>query len=905
MLLVAHGPAHFAMPATAQHQNRSPSHSCCDQTEGNLPAGLLFFSHQNPTTIARKTANYADSSSVIGFQSTKSRTEGGPRTKEKYCDCAKTLVTYNLRIPSDIWLGPLGECAGDKPRPQKGAVSQAMSATSSNAGAGWVNPHTNNLSPTSERNGEGQNALQALLAFACIHEQAAKRRRTQSDSHQANESQLIPKEELFALDEVLHLVSERALSITGADGVAIALAEDNAIVCRASFGSIAPDPGTKLDGNSGFSGACLRSGQTVRCDDTETDARVNAEICRRLGARSMIAVPLAAKQRVVGLLEAFSTEPNGFNDSDVRSLNLLGELILAAVRPEEEDRLAEIAARVVVPAPAVPPPIPSAPLEVLPATASAPVTAEPAETPPSSVTAAVPSRGRIIVDEKFAPLPAPKEKIKPVRLSEAEVSPAEFGAKQEPKQATITESDVSPDTAAPNFEPVQDRGPLVGVGMIAALVLVAIGLGWTVWMKIRHAEQVISANTQPVVEVKTGDDETRELILPAPAEVKPGPEPKVTGLRQWSSGDSSTVVVELQDQVQYEAHSLDNPARIYFDLHDTQIAPELTNRSIDVNAQVLKRVRMAQPVDGVTRVVLDTTEQAEFSVSLDPNPYRLTIEVHKASAATAAMATAAKATPATLPKTLLPKPSPVIPSPRSNENKQITAKDLQIVLDAGHGGWDRGTVGKKGLLEKDLVLDIVQRLGKLLETKMGAQIIYTRDDDSYVPLEKRAEIANLAAADLFLSVHANYSDLSTARGVETYYTNTYSSVKARTADDASALKQVNWTGVDIRAKVTDSHKLASDIQQALCGSLVATNPDLRNRGVKEAQYVVLTGTQMPAVLAEVSFVSSPEDETHLQSSEYRQQIAQALYRGVAKYREEIKSKNTKLASAKKPDPKKD
>jgi N-acetylmuramoyl-L-alanine amidase len=219
------------------------------------------------------------------------------------------------------------------------------------------------------------------------------------------------------------------------------------------------------------------------------------------------------------------------------------------------------------------------------------------------------------------------------------------------------------------------------------------------------------------------------------------------------------------------------------------------------------------------------------------------------------------------------------------------------VLDAGHGGWDLGTVGKKGLLEKDLVLDIVERLGKLVETNLDAKVIYTRQDDSYLPLEKRAEIANLAGADLFLSVHANYSGLATARGVETYYTNTYSSVRARTDGNDPQLKQVDWTGVDIRAKVTDSHRFAADVQQALYGGLAARNPDIRNRGVKKAEYVVLTGTQMPAVLAEVSFVSSPEDEDKLRSADYRQQIAEALYKGVAKYRSDAKP--TKVASARK------
>jgi N-acetylmuramoyl-L-alanine amidase len=108
---------------------------------------------------------------------------------------------------------------------------------------------------------------------------------------------------------------------------------------------------------------------------------------------------------------------------------------------------------------------------------------------------------------------------------------------------------------------------------------------------------------------------------------------------------------------------------------------------------------------------------------------------------------------------------------------------------------------------------------------------------------------------------------------------------------------VNWTGVDIREKVTNSHRLADDIQKALYTGLAERNPEIRNRGVKEAQYVVLTGSQMPAVLAEISFVSSPADEDNLQSAEYRQQIAEALYRGVAKYRAE--EKHTKMASNRK------
>jgi N-acetylmuramoyl-L-alanine amidase len=246
----------------------------------------------------------------------------------------------------------------------------------------------------------------------------------------------------------------------------------------------------------------------------------------------------------------------------------------------------------------------------------------------------------------------------------------------------------------------------------------------------------------------------------------------------------------------------------------------------------------------------------------------------------------------------LPKPSPAIKvspnKPRASGEAGSDNGGFEVVLDAGHGGWDLGAVGRKGLLEKELVFDVVERLGSLLEKRLGATVVYTRQEDSFISLEKRAEIANLARADLFLSVHANYSNLSTARGVETYYTNTYSSVRARTPEAAS-LQQVDWSGVvDIRAKVKGARWFASDIQQSLYAGLAARNPGLRNRGVKEAEYVVLTGTQMPAVLAEISYVSSPADEDRLQGSEYRQIIAEALYKGVARYREEAQKKLASL-----------
>src|SRR5580704_191304 len=233
-----------------------------------------------------------------------------------------------------------------------------MSASLNNAGLELLKEETAPVPelsprPPSPTDSMGHEALQALLAFAALHDQVRKRRVQTGDGGRSSAEDDWQVEH-FLLDEVLQLVAERALAITGADGVAIAWAEGDAIVCRASAGTIAPDAGIRLDPNSGFSGECLVSGRIVRCDDADADPRVNLQACRRLGVRSMLAVPLSAKENVIGLIEAFSNEPYGFNDSDVRSLGLLAELILSAMKPEEEDRLREISRRVVPPAPVEP-----------------------------------------------------------------------------------------------------------------------------------------------------------------------------------------------------------------------------------------------------------------------------------------------------------------------------------------------------------------------------------------------------------------------------------------------------------------------------------------------------------------------------------------------------------------------
>lgn len=215
----------------------------------------------------------------------------------------------------------------------------------------------------------------------------------------------------------------------------------------------------------------------------------------------------------------------------------------------------------------------------------------------------------------------------------------------------------------------------------------------------------------------------------------------------------------------------------------------------------------------------------------------------------------------------------------------------KIVIDPGHGGHDTGTIGPDGLLEKDLVVDVGRRLGKLLESRLGAEVVYTRKDDTFIPLETRTAIANQDQADLFVSIHANSSRDPNARGVETYYLNFTSSADAlevAARENAVSEKSIHELGdlvkkIALKEKIEESHEFASDVQEALHSGLSSKSPGLRNRGVKKAPFIVLIGANMPSILAEISFVSNPADERKLQTPEYRQRIAESLYRGIAKY----------------------
>jgi N-acetylmuramoyl-L-alanine amidase len=420
----------------------------------------------------------------------------------------------------------------------------------------------------------------------------------------------------------------------------------------------------------------------------------------------------------------------------------------------------------------------------------------------------------------------------------------------------------------------------------------------------------------------------------------------VTDIKTWNAQDSTRVVVALDDTIKYDSARIASPDRIYFDIYKARISPKLSNRSLSVQGGLLKSVRVAPNKPGTVRLVLDADGAKDYSAYLLAKPYRLVIDVRSQGAAGAENPSSPAAPPpakkasedksAENPKALESSPvsasntspaaraakpnttvaakgsseamakktvaSAVIPGPppepkltrdgQRSLTRALGLKISRIVIDPGHGGHDTGTIGPHGLMEKDLCLDVALRLGSLIEQKLpGAEVIYTRKDDTFIPLEERTAIANEAKADLFISIHANSSHDPEARGIETYYLNFATSVdsmEVATRENENSQQSLHdlqdlIQKIARNEKIEESKELASDIQDTLSEKMQTVSHSEKNRGVKKAPFVVLIGANMPSVLSEISFVSNPNDERLLRKTDQRQRIADGLYRGISTY----------------------
>lgn len=243
-------------------------------------------------------------------------------------------------------------------------------------------------------------------------------------------------------------------------------------------------------------------------------------------------------------------------------------------------------------------------------------------------------------------------------------------------------------------------------------------------------------------------------------------------------------------------------------------------------------------------------------------------------------------------------PAPTVPAANTDGSfslaRQLGLGISRIVIDAGHGGHDPGTL-TSGTNEARLVLDVALRLEKLL-VKDGFDVVLTRRTDTFIPLEQRTAIANREGADLFLSIHANASRDPKARGIEVYYLSFASNPEAEAVaareNATSAGGMHNLPGI-VRAialnnKLDESRDLAAMVQQSLTARLSKTNVGMRNRGVKKAPFVVLIGAQMPSILAEIGFITNRQEVALIKTPAYRQKIAEALQAAVVQYQRSLK-----------------
>ncbi len=413
------------------------------------------------------------------------------------------------------------------------------------------------------------------------------------------------------------------------------------------------------------------------------------------------------------------------------------------------------------------------------------------------------------------------------------------------------------------------------------------------------------------------------------AELKP--------IRFWSNKNYTRVVIETTNQVKYKENLLKKtanaPRRLYIDLENCRIAPELQD-PIPINDGLLTRVRSGQHSPTTARVVLDTQTLSGYKIFSLPNPFRIIIDVkgQKAEEVIAGKTplakkpsktrTAVKSTPQNSNLTAviedpdsgrLKTSYPADPYPetpiRATAKVPVDAPDKgpppslaqqlglgikRIVLDPGHGGKDSGARGKNGLLEKDIVLKVAKQVAIRLKEKLDCEVILTRKNDVFIPLEERTAIANTKEGDLFVSIHVNAAPSRKARGTETYILDlarSKSAMELAARENSSSTSQISDLQTILldliqNSKKSESIRLAEYVQDNMITGLKPSYK-VKDLGVKQAPFIVLLGAEMPAILTEIAFISNPKEAKLLKSDKFLSSVSDNLASGISNYVNEL------------------
>lgn len=398
-----------------------------------------------------------------------------------------------------------------------------------------------------------------------------------------------------------------------------------------------------------------------------------------------------------------------------------------------------------------------------------------------------------------------------------------------------------------------------------------------------HVEQLAAAQTP----AQTGP------------EARPQPQPAATdstirAVHREVLPEVVRVTIELDREVPFYQERLDGPARLFFDLKSTRTIPALVDATFRYDSDVIRHIRLGRHPNNTTRIVLDLDGVGRYSVFTLYNPYRIVIDSERATSVASAAPIAPHA-----PVAPITPGRPITPSAnwsgKFSVARQLGLGVSRIVIDAGHGGHDPGA-SAFSISESELVLDVALRLEKLLLQQPGMEVVMTRRTNAYLSLEERTEIANRDSADLFLSIHANASANNTARGVETYFLNFALNPQAEAVaarENAASGRTMNSLpgiikAITLNSKLNESRDFAASIQRALVRGMRPGNTAIKDLGVKQAPFMVLIGAAMPSVLAEISFVTNPQEARLLKTSAYRQRIAESLLAGILRYQQSLK-----------------
>ncbi len=322
----------------------------------------------------------------------------------------------------------------------------------------------------------------------------------------------------------------------------------------------------------------------------------------------------------------------------------------------------------------------------------------------------------------------------------------------------------------------------------------------------------------------------------------------------------------------------DKPRRVYFDFADTGISEGIDpHRLLPVG--YVQSIRIGQYEKDKTRVVLDIRPEAgelHWDTSLRPPMVRFSFEGSKNDEALRSQ-------------------------PETAQSSDMSYRFKTVVIDPGHGGKDKGAIGRGGLKEKDVVLKIAITLRKELKKRFpGLKIYMTREKDQWLTLKDRSDLANRVDADLFISIHNNAVTQRRFKGVETFYLDNSAdrySVRLANRENRDAGYEVDnlefiLADLMTATNVADSIELARRVQTSMVGELQKKYRDVEDRGVRKALFFVLLNVRMPAILVEASFISNLMEEKRLATPSYRRDVAHAIAEGVEEYVRYMKSRHS-------------